>query len=204
MKRITTQATPNAILVLVALALATCGCPDASTAPASDADPASDTATDTAPVSRAGEHPDAEHCINIVRLRQEQKPHPLDAQMESDARAELGPTTATAALYGEYTDHWDAELNRVYGYWMSLLPPEGQEVLRNAQRKWIAFRDAEEQLSIMCHLGNETPPHPGTMYLSFNAYRTMNLTRTRVLDLYALLGSWLELRDVNAELGRGE
>lgn len=68
--------------------------------------------------------------------------HPLEA---TDAACYDDATTTLEMVEcaGESYERWDRELNLQYKRLMDVLPPEGQQALRESQRKWIAFRDAE-------------------------------------------------------------
>lgn len=46
-------------------------------------------------------------------------------------------------------DNWDAKLNKAYGGLMKELDPKAAASLRNAQRAWLAYRDANETFLMM-------------------------------------------------------
>ena len=77
---------------------------------------------------------------------------------------------------------WDKELNRIWGELMRELPAPAKDSLRAAQRKWIAFRDAEHEALALAY-----GAMPGTMYLVMHADAVSSLTRDRVRELDALL-----------------
>jgi uncharacterized protein YecT (DUF1311 family) len=83
---------------------------------------------------------------------------------------------------GAATEAWDKELNRVWRELMAELPAAAKEPLRVAQRKWIAFRDAELEA-----LASAYGAMPGTMFLVMQADAASTLTRDRVRQLEALL-----------------
>jgi uncharacterized protein YecT (DUF1311 family) len=83
---------------------------------------------------------------------------------------------------GAATEAWDKELNRVWRELMAELPAAPKEQLRAAQRKWIAFRDAELQA-----LAGAYGAMDGSMYLLMHADSVSTLTRDRVRQLDALL-----------------
>ena len=68
-------------------------------------------------------------------------------QREQPYRAAIDEPTNTsrdyARAYHAYQQFLDAELNRVYGDLRGHLPPAAMGALRDAQRHWLAFRDAE-------------------------------------------------------------
>ena len=83
---------------------------------------------------------------------------------------------------------WDVELNSVYKELMRLLPKEGQNTLRMAQRAWIPWRDREFGLvgSVYGTISNSLDG--GTMWLVIHAVAEMEVVRGRTLELIA----WVE------------
>ena len=73
---------------------------------------------------------------------------------------------------------WEKELNTTYVNLMSALPPAEKQALRQAQRQWIAFRDAEFNAIDALYQGKD-----GTMYLVMRASDRLELVKTRVLQL---------------------
>ncbi|NCT17243.1 MAG: DUF1311 domain-containing protein [Flavobacteriia bacterium] len=76
--------------------------------------------------------------------------HPLDIEFEK-AFQETRENRINGALSYELLSEsmivdWDNELNRVYRELLNKLSEEKQKQLRNSQRKWIEFRDAEFKL----------------------------------------------------------
>ncbi len=91
-------------------------------------------------------------------------------------------THGMRACMGSATEAWDKELNRVWRELMAELPAAPKEQLRVAQRKWIAFRDAE-----LDAIASAYGAMPGTMFLVMHADAVSTLTRDRVRQLDALL-----------------
>lgn len=87
----------------------------------------------------------------------------------------------TEALY-ETEKAYDALLNKYYKKLKNKLSPEDQQVLIQAQRSWIQFRDQERDLFEI--LKKEEYSGGGTIQLIIQASRVMELTRDRVLNLY--------------------
>jgi uncharacterized protein YecT (DUF1311 family) len=111
-----------------------------------------------------------------VAQPQDEPAHPLDRQL--DACVEREPSTVgTSVCLHEAHDAWDAELNRVYARVTAELAPEARRALRDAQRRWIAFRDAE--LAALA----ATLPEDGTMWPMVYADLRMQRVRQRALDL---------------------
>ena len=55
-------------------------------------------------------------------------------------------TRDTIRAYNEYKIFLDKSLNKTYSILKSKLPPERQKELKDSQRNWIKFRDAEFKL----------------------------------------------------------
>jgi uncharacterized protein YecT (DUF1311 family) len=72
--------------------------------------------------------------------------HPIDAQFEREMERSGGVTLHMREAQERAHQAWDAELNRVYRELMLHQPAEEQALLRDAQRAWLLFRDAEEKL----------------------------------------------------------
>jgi uncharacterized protein YecT (DUF1311 family) len=84
-----------------------------------------------------------------------------------------------ALAYGSYLSFLDEELNKAYRLLMSKLPRSQQQALRDSQRMWLAFRDAEVQFIV----GNWTRDRFGTSaYISVGDYRS-SLVKERVIQL---------------------
>jgi uncharacterized protein YecT (DUF1311 family) len=71
-------------------------------------------------------------------------------------------------------DAWDAEMNRAYEAVMAGVDAETRTALRDAQRRWLAFRDAE-----LAALDAFYARQEGTMWLVIHADRTVDLVRRR-------------------------
>lgn len=109
--------------------------------------------------------------------------HPIEAELNRCMESPEGMSThGMRACLGAATEAWDKELNRIWGALMRELPAPAKDSLRAAQRKWIAFRDAELEA-----LANAYGSMPGTMFLVMHADAVSTLTRDRVRQLDALL-----------------
>lgn len=110
-------------------------------------------------------------------------PHPIEAELERCLGTADGSTTfGSIACLDAAQTAWDRELNRVYGELRRALSPAGQSALRDAQRRWIAYRDAETAA-----IGTIYGELDGTMYRVMAADAVMTLTRDRVRELEARL-----------------
>lgn len=109
--------------------------------------------------------------------------HPIDAALEHCLGTADGSTTYGAlACIDTAQTAWDRELNRVYGELRKVLSEASRLKLRDAQRQWIAFRDAEIEA-----IGARYGELDGTMYLVMRADAVMGLTRDRARQLDASL-----------------
>lgn len=82
------------------------------------------------------------------------------------------------ACYQTAHDDWDRELNRVYRILIRTLADDERTLLRQAQRRWIAYRDAEYQL--MRSLYGSLAGNTWTLVI---AYEETVIVRERVLEL---------------------
>ena len=73
---------------------------------------------------------------------------------------------------------WDTELNRVYKRLMKTLNSDQKKALRNSQRKWIVYRDAEKE-SVRSIYGQKQ----GTMWGIVGSASVIDLTKTQLQRL---------------------
>lgn len=100
-----------------------------------------------------------------------------------EGRMVLNPSTmGTIDAIHEAEASYDQLLNRYYKKLMNRLEPADQEVLRQAQRQWIKFRDAEKAL--INQIYSDTYTGGGTMYNIFIVHDHYSLTRQRVFELF--------------------
>lgn len=105
--------------------------------------------------------------------------HPIDAFLTSC----LAKDTTTAGMV-QCTDlayrRWDEELNRQYRQLMARLSGSDQTVLRDAQRRWLAWRDTEFALIDALYR-----PMQGTMYSPMQLADRLEIVKNRTLELAA-------------------
>ncbi len=112
--------------------------------------------------------------------------HPLDGEMEKCM--EKDPSTAGVSNCAvAFKEKWDGELNRAYKELMGMMPKEGQNLLRDAQRAWIPWRDNEFKLLKEVY-GTIIENGGGTMFVTFWAIEDMNVVKDRTLELLAYVG----------------
>lgn len=73
----------------------------------------------------------------------------IETALKSCVEKSEGVTANTRNCYSTAYPKMDKRLNEVYRELMSKLPPEKQAFLKEAQKKWLAYRKAEEKLSWM-------------------------------------------------------
>lgn len=101
----------------------------------------------------------------------------IDKYQVSCIAADSTTAGMTNCTYGAYA-LWDKELNITYKNLMSSLSPSEQQALRNSQRQWIAFRDAEFKAIDAMYKNKD-----GTMYIPMRAADRLEILKTRVLQL---------------------
>lgn len=105
---------------------------------------------------------------------------PIDAALSKCLDGEMS-TQGMVECYGAAYESWDAALNATYGSVMKTLSAEEGAALKEAQRAWIRFRDAESTF-----LASLLTPDRGTMMrITVNAMMT-EVVKQRVLALRSL------------------
>jgi uncharacterized protein YecT (DUF1311 family) len=70
---------------------------------------------------------------------------PIDSALDACLASAKGQSTAgMVECTGTAIDAWNARLNANYKKVLASLDPKSREALRVAQRRWVAFRDAEK------------------------------------------------------------
>ncbi|MBN2572231.1 MAG: DUF1311 domain-containing protein [Ignavibacteriales bacterium] len=108
---------------------------------------------------------------------QENDKHSIDIFLDNCVE-ENQTMSGSAYCYSEAQEKWDEELNRVYQELRSKLNANQNKVLKDAQLKWIVFRDAEFDLLDVVYSTLQ-----GTIYLADLAYYKMVIVKNRVLEL---------------------
>ncbi|HOT28415.1 MAG TPA: DUF1311 domain-containing protein [Candidatus Ozemobacteraceae bacterium] len=103
--------------------------------------------------------------------------HPIDREIY--ALLEKDPSTAgQMQAFERGIELWDAELNRAYKTLSAKLGEEDRKALKDAQRAWIAFRDAEFRRTDRLYGGKD-----GSMFIPMSVAARMELVRARALEL---------------------
>lgn len=103
--------------------------------------------------------------------------HPIE-QWVTDCTVNDYSTQGMLHCYQQAYDKWDAELNSAYRELRQQLTPAGRKVLLQAQRRWLAYRDAEFEL--VQHLYSTLE---GTMWQLIIAVSRVEIVRQRTLEL---------------------
>lgn len=103
--------------------------------------------------------------------------HPID-KFFSSCKGLEGSTAEAVECVNQAEKMWDKELNRVYRALNQRLKPAGKKDLLSAQKSWIKYRDAEFK-----RIDSMFEELSGTMYVPMQAYRRMQILKTRTLEL---------------------
>jgi uncharacterized protein YecT (DUF1311 family) len=105
--------------------------------------------------------------------------YPLDEFLDQClAQSNHGSTAGQVECTNQAKQRWDDEMNLVYRRLADRLPPKAQTSLRDAQRRWLQYRDADQLLIDAVYELTR-----GTMYAPMQAYSHLRLVRERSLTL---------------------
>src|SRR5215472_12071127 len=114
-------------------------------------------------------------------------PDPLDTALDAClAKPEALSTPGMVECTDEAIQAWDKRLNEVYKRVLAELDPKSRELVRASQRRWVAFREAEQEA-----MGGPWRQDKGTIIcvLSVNADLSAIKERVQELKLYGSDGS---------------
>ena len=106
------------------------------------------------------------------------KTHDIDRWTEKALIDAEGTTPKVIDAYSAAYKKWDVALNAAYRSLMKRLPERDKELLRDSQRKWVAYRDAEFKFQPI-HLQRRG----GTLSRIITSERRNNFIRDRVIEL---------------------
>jgi uncharacterized protein YecT (DUF1311 family) len=108
---------------------------------------------------------------------------PIDTALEACLGSDIGQTTAgMIGCTGTAIDAWDARLNETYQKALRAIDPKSRDLLRTAQRQWLAFRTAERAAQGgPWQIGRGTMVRPEIMAATLSAIKE----RVSELRLYA-------------------
>jgi uncharacterized protein YecT (DUF1311 family) len=119
-----------------------------------------------------------------------QEQHPIDKSVEEQI-AQDSSTAGERRAYEQGSQMWDQEMNKIYRELLKRLDIPQQTALKNAQRNWLKFRDAESLALVQI-----TQKLEGTMWLPVPSARLYKINRQRALDLKGYL-EWTRSPDKN-------
>ncbi len=109
----------------------------------------------------------------------EEEKHPIDQRLADCLDVSENQTTVGMVNCAEKAEEeWDQELNKYYTLLMGVLSNPEKELLRQAQRKWLEYRDSEFKFSAEMHYNLE-----GSMWRIVAAERRAYIIRDRALAL---------------------
>lgn len=115
-------------------------------------------------------------------IAQEESEEHLIEKALNDCLEKDSSTHGMIGCFDKATKAWDEELNRIYGKLKPLLSEAEQAQLKDAEKKWLAYRDAELKV-----LGAVYDKMDGTMYQPMRVNSAMNLTQDRAMQLKSYL-----------------
>jgi len=133
---------------------------------------------------------------NVALAQEQEKKHPIDEWLEKCIEKDSS-TAGMINCSGKAYEMWDKELNEVYQKLMKKLMPEERKKLRESQRQWIKFRDAEFGFIDDLYLGI------GTMIPVIKYGQKLDFVKQRVLQLQEYLSQveeWEEDRKEHFKL----
>lgn len=101
--------------------------------------------------------------------------HPIDIQFEA---CEAGNTVEMVECAAKKYEAWDNEMNKYYKLLIGILGKEEKEKLKEAQRKWILYRDAEIEFAATLNRNKD-----GTLWRVLFAETRAGIVRTRAMEL---------------------
>lgn len=117
-------------------------------------------------------------CItNSAFAQEEPVPHPIDIWLQQELEKDY-TTMGMRAAMNTAREKWDREMNEIYTRLMSRLNKEQKASLRESQRAWLKFRDAEGKVISSIIASKE-----GTMWQLTATSNGMDLVRARALQL---------------------
>lgn len=114
-------------------------------------------------------------------------------KIEERMRLKLEIDYSTSGMVGAAYDaeaEYDELLNKYYKLLMSRLGETEKNALRQSQRNWIEYRDSERELNQL--LTSDHYSGGGTIQRVIAASKYLDITKTRVIDLYQYLNRGYE------------
>ena len=119
--------------------------------------------------------------------------HPID--IETETCMEKDPSTMAMIECSRVAgEKWDAEMNKYYNLLLSKLGEDAKTSLRDSQRMWLDYRDAEYKAIDDYYSYIYDQAGGGTMYSMMQAGARMEVVRKRALEIisyYEMVGEFL-------------
>lgn len=119
-------------------------------------------------------------CSSTAQAQEAQPEHPINRALSVCLEKDYTTAGMIDCANTAY-ENWDGELNKQYRALLVKLSPEDAAKLRDAQRKWLAFRDAEFALIHSIYAKLE-----GTMWFSTIVMDKLTIIEERTLQLQSL------------------
>ncbi|GHV35535.1 hypothetical protein FACS1894180_6420 [Bacteroidia bacterium] len=111
---------------------------------------------------------------------QDNEKHPIDVRLDSCLNDSNSYTTMDMMLcYSAAEKEWNTELDKYYQLLVDALPKQARSKLQKEQRLWLKFFKSDDAFSITLYY----ELLEGTMWRIVAAQRSMNVVRSRALDL---------------------
>ena len=125
-----------------------------------------------------------------VNLGFGQQTHRIDDQLTKCLQDSLTTAGMANCEWATY-QAWDQQLNTYYQLLLRGLKRENQELLREAQRQWISYRDKEFELIDAYYYSEKE----GTMWIPVAAGEKAGIVKTRALQLQSYYEGLQEMRE---------
>ena len=109
-------------------------------------------------------------------------------QIERKMELQLEKDYSTAGMFnagGTAIESYDALLNKYYSQLINVLDKEDQNVLKQAQRDWLRYRDSELEFNGTFTAFKNTGG--GTMYGPLALSRELEITRQRLREIFSYI-----------------
>jgi uncharacterized protein YecT (DUF1311 family) len=118
-------------------------------------------------------------------IAQEAAPaHAIDVEYQRCIDAADGSDPLMGDCANAAHEAWDVQMNATYNKLLAALSPDQRKLLRDAQRRWLAYRDAEFELIWELHRDS------GTLGRLMVHTECMDVVRQRALVLADYQSSW--------------
>ena len=111
-------------------------------------------------------------------LAQDVLEHPIDKKLTECIAKDYSTAGMSNCTY-EAQDNWDTEMNKYYKLLLEVLREEEKELLRQAQKAWLKFRDAEFEVIKTIY------PTDATVFSNIRSADSMAIVKDRALQLKA-------------------